>query len=190
MGAYHDKLFTDCGQDVFAAMDDAPTVSDVMEDVVMPGGSGHRRLQHRCSFFHSRINHSGSDADEEDICIGGLKRVVEVDEESKDERLDAYEEKPVIESRYAFEKSKLARTRTIAVCQRRHDPPQLWAWQRDGKKPSSDDNVIIGKVTCSLNGSSLVCICVLTKIMNNGIMLSTISSSSCPDFCRNVRLHL
>ena len=50
------------------------------------------------------------------------------------------------ESRYSFEKSRLARTRTVAVCQGRRKPaPSLWAWHSNGRKLSSDDNVV--KVT-------------------------------------------
>ena len=55
-----------------------------------------------------------------------------------------------LESRYAFEKSKLARTRTIAICHgRRKATPQLWGWQTDGRKTSTGESPANKVIVCN-----------------------------------------
>lgn len=155
MGAYHDKIFTDCGNDSGSVKAKALEHSDVVDD---DDGADYQRLdtdvfrpKRLISRRQSGDSCTSSATDsldhDKDICIGGLHKVLEVDEELKDEAADKYEESPVTESRYAFEKSKLARTRTIAVCQRR-PTLSLWAWDKEDRKMFSDD--MFGKVlVCS-----------------------------------------
>lgn len=99
------------------------------------------------AFKRDSCDSSATCSIEEDADSGERKK--SMDEESKsstDGGVVQQASPDTTGSRYAFEKSKLARTRTVAVCQRRREGPLLWGWQRDGKKLSSDDNIMISKV--------------------------------------------
>ncbi|GFR73847.1 protein unc-13 homolog B [Elysia marginata] len=73
-------------------------------------------------------------------CMGSLSKVVE--EEDDDAESGSGSPAPESFSRFTFEQSRLARTRTVAVCQRRRAARPPLAWERDGKKLFSDDSLM------------------------------------------------
>lgn len=151
MGTYHDRAYT---------KGDIPCARTASDEVESPDrgespvlgvveNTSRKRVSYRDVIEEAcdrSIGVSRSFCEEKNADV--VNKKVKIDEPVKegmlDKPTDAVEE-DTLGSRYAFEKSKLARTRTVAVCQRRRDAPSLWAWERDGKKRSSDDN-IVGKV--------------------------------------------
>ncbi|GFO13545.1 protein unc-13-a [Plakobranchus ocellatus] len=76
--------------------------------------------------------------------VGSLSKVVEEDDDDGDGGVESTDLDS--SSRIAFEHSRLARTRTVAVCQRRRAAKPQWDWEKDGKKIFSDDSLMTGSI--------------------------------------------
>ncbi|KAK3799106.1 hypothetical protein RRG08_051382 [Elysia crispata] len=76
--------------------------------------------------------------------MGSLSKVVEEDDDDTESGIGS--PAPESSSRFAFEHSRLARTRTVAVCQRRRTTRPPLAWERHGKKLFSDDSLMTGSI--------------------------------------------